>query len=356
MKQSIVLILTMAMLMSCSNKKAPFDYSTLPSEWTMLANPNKDGYVVCDEADKLTIEDNKLTHWYIAAGEKWELEIINSYQKGDTVIFNVKSSDDYKREFKFIWSDKDAGIAEWIFDKNDFGTFASNEKLSEFPKVNCSHDDEDTTPIVAENKSKDPEDLIRSDETIFSKISGDLNNDGEDDCVIITKQTKEDAAFVKNQFDDIVDRNRRGILIAFKKGEYYNTVLAIPDCFSSENEDGGVYFAPELHVEIVKGNLRIHYGHGRYGWWRYTFRYRNNDFELIGYDQSDNRGPVTESRSSINFLTKKMQTLTNTNPDADGGEEVFDERWDDIVVKHLVKLVDIKDFDEFSASECYTGK
>jgi hypothetical protein len=208
-----------------------------------------------------------------------------------------------------------------------------------------------------ETQSKNSKNLVRSDETILEEIFGDLNNDGEDDCVIITKQTKKEAMSVKNQFDEEVDRNRRGIVIAFKEGEYYNTILAIPDCFSSENEDGGVYFAPELSVEILKGNLKIHYGHGRYGWWQYLFRYRNNNFELIGYDGFSHRGPIMQNGVSINFLTKKQQTLTNTNLDAeDESEEVIEETWQNITISNLVKLIDIKDFDEFSVSDYYTEK
>ena len=29
------------------------------------------------------------------------------------------------------------------------------------------------------------------------------------------------------------------------------------DCFSSENEDGGVYYPPELWIEFEKGNLIV---------------------------------------------------------------------------------------------------
>ena len=193
------------------------------------------------------------------------------------------------------------------------------------------------------SKSENPEDLVCSDETILEKIFGDLNNDGEEDCVIITKQTKKDVASVRNQFDEKADRNRRGILIAFKEGKYYHTFLTIPDCFSSENEDGGVYFAPDMGVGIEKGNLFVMYGHGRYGWWQYIFRYRNNNFELIGYDSSENRGPITEKITSINFLTKKKQTKININPDPDPEseeEEVFEETWQDIVISNRVKLID----------------
>ena len=358
-KISIILSVFALIASSCGNKKKSFDYSTLPTEWTELSfeKDDDDRFFVCEEATELIIEGNKLTFLYISVGEKWELEISNSYQIGDTVVFNVKSSDE-NRELKLVW--RKEGTAEWIYDGEGL-IFVPNEKLSEFPKVKCSYDDGYIKIINVETKSKNPEDLVRSDETIFSddrisgKIFGDLNNDGEKDCVIITKQTKQ-SAFVTDESRGELDRNRRGIVIAFKNGEYYETAFAIPDCFLSENEDGGVYFPPELDVEIKNGNLIIRYLHGRYGQWEYIFRYQNGNFELIGYNESNDRGPVVESIVSINFLTKKKQTLLNTNPDPDSeGETVFEETWQDIGISNLVKLTDI-DFGEFSVSDSYVEK
>jgi hypothetical protein len=181
---------------------------------------------------------------------------------------------------------------------------------------------------------------------IFEEIYGDLNKDGVDDCVLIIKDTNKEN-FVNDEYRGELDRNRRGIVILFGKGGYYEVVLENKDCFSSENEDGGVYFAPELSVEITKkGSLCIHYAHGRYGWWRYTFRYQNNDFELIGFDNSSDRGPVTEGMTSINFLTKKKKVSINTNADAESGEEQFEVTWEDIGIESLVKLSEIGDFDD----------
>jgi hypothetical protein len=362
MKKTVIILSVFALIASsCGNKKVPFDYSTLPAQWTVLIHleGEGEGYAVCDEVEELIIiEGNTLTRLYPVAGAKWELEIVESYQAGDTIVLNVKDSEGKEKfDLKIVWLDKERGIAEWIDDYSPNNTFVTNENLSDFPKVRCGYNDEGLSYIDnIERKSKNPEDFVRSDEIIFEKIFGDLNNDGKEDCVIITKQTRKNA-FVTDEYRGELDRNRRGIIIAFNEGEYYHTVLTIPDCFPSENEDGGVYFAPELFVEILKGNLRIHYGHGRYGWWQYTFRYRNNDFELIGYDQSNNRGPVMESRISINFLTKKQQTLTNTNPEAeDESEEVTEETWQDIVINNLVKLTDIRDFSEFNVNSCYIAK
>ena len=53
----------------------------------------------------------------------------------------------------------------------------------------------------------------------------------------------------------MVDRNRRGIIILFTEKDGYKLASKNYNCFSSENEDGGNYFSPELWVEERKGNL-----------------------------------------------------------------------------------------------------
>jgi hypothetical protein len=185
---------------------------------------------------------------------------------------------------------------------------------------------------------------------IFEKINGDLNKDGIEDCVLVIKGT-DTSKVVTDEYRGKLDRNRRGIIVLFDKKDHYELAVKNYDCFSSENEDGGVYFPPELTIEIKKGNLFINYGHGRYGYWQYTFRHQNSDFELIGYDESSDRGPVVDSKTSINFLTKKKQRKVNTNENAEGGDEAFKETWKSINVKRLIKLSEIKDFDELDMTE-----
>ena len=182
---------------------------------------------------------------------------------------------------------------------------------------------------------------------VYEEIQGDLNKDGIDDLIWIIKDTQE-GMIVESRFDDIVDRNRRGMVVLLGSKNGYKLAFENKNCFSSENEDGGVYFAPELWMEVEKGNLYIHYAHGRYGYWQYVFRYTDKDFELIGYDESNNFGPVINSQTSINFLTKKKKTLTNTNLDADSGEEVFEEKWEDISLEHRMRLSEITNFDELN--------
>ena len=188
-----------------------------------------------------------------------------------------------------------------------------------------------------------PADIIPSGYAEFERYVGDLNNDGLEDCVLMIKKTDPEY-IVTDRFGDQVDRNRRGIIVLLNTGKSYQLADQNLDCFSSENEDGGVYFPPDLWIEINDNKMYVHYGHGRYGYWKYTFRYQNSGFELIGYDSSSNQGPIVNRITSINFLTKKK--LVKENVSEDDNEEVFKETWDTIEIDDLIQLSDIKDFDE----------
>ena len=156
--------------------------------------------------------------------------------------------------------------------------------------------------------------------------------------------------FVNDIDHGTLDRNRRGLIVLSNKAGYFEPIVKNYTCFSSENEDGGVYFPPELFIDIKKGNLYIGYSHGRYGHWQFTFRGQGSDFELIGYDEA-NGGAVIENDLSINFLSKKKLTRVNSNEDAQGGDEDFTETWQSIHIDQLIKLSEIKDFDELNVSE-----
>jgi hypothetical protein len=192
---------------------------------------------------------------------------------------------------------------------------------------------------------QDPMDYIPKGMVLFDKISGDLNKDGIADLVLMIKGTDK-SMFVQDEYRGELDRNRRGILVLFKHKDGYELVSKNRDCFSSENEEGGVYYPPELSLDIRKGKLYVEYRHGRYGYWTYTFRYQKGDFELIGYDSTSTFGPVVDKERSINFLTKRKQEKVNTNKLAESGEEVFKETWKDIKLDKMIKLSEIKDFDE----------
>lgn len=198
---------------------------------------------------------------------------------------------------------------------------------------------------VVPRTAKSPIDFVPAGYVVFQKIQGDLNKDNQMDAVLIIKGTDK-TKFVKNTGGEIVDRNRRGIIIAFKNHGHYELMLVNRDCFSSENEDGGVYFPPELSFSIEKGNLIFHYAGGRYGYSDYVFRYQNFDFDLIGYDDSEDSGPLVENFVSINFLTKKMLKKDNLNQDPDADDK-FKETWSKFALSKPIKLREIADFDNF---------
>ncbi|WP_238586840.1 hypothetical protein [Chryseobacterium sp. Leaf405] len=231
--------------------------------------------------------------------------------------------------------------------------------------VGCKDSKKDQLPPAAKNETlsvekaiedhieigskKKPADFLPKEYILFEEVYGDLNNDGLKDCILIIKATDKENIIVDENRGKL-DRNRRGIIVLLKtKNDNYRLIVENDNCFSSENEEGGVYYAPELMVYAEKGNLFVHYAHGRYGYWKYTFRLKGADFQLIGYDASDNHGPVVNNETSINYLTGKKQYKENTNPNADSGEEVFEESWSKIPAQKPIMLSEIKDFDEFEA-------
>lgn len=201
---------------------------------------------------------------------------------------------------------------------------------------------------TAVETKQNPTDFLPKGYTLFETIKGDLNNDQLEDCVYIIKATDK-SRIIKDNKGNPLDQNRRGIIVVFNKNGHYELATKNYDCFASENEDGGVYFAPDLSVDIKNNTLLIHYGHGRYGYWQYRFRYHNSDFELISYLSSDG-APVIRSETSIDFVSKIKQEKVNTNPNAVGGDEVFTTTSKTIAINKLIQLSEIKGFDELDMS------
>lgn len=202
-----------------------------------------------------------------------------------------------------------------------------------------------TTTYAQVNLSENLVDFLPKGYVVVEEIVGDLNKDGLDDQIWIIQSTDE-KLFVEDEFRGTLNHNPRGIVIGIQKEGTYEVALKNYTCFPSDNEDRGVYYAPDLSFKIEKGNLYVIFDHGRYGSSKYTFRYQHSDFELIGHDQSDNFGPVVAREISINFMTRKKLERENTFTNKEGDDEVFKETWKTIKVDRLIKLSEIKDFRE----------
>jgi hypothetical protein len=233
--------------------------------------------------------------------------------------------------------------------------------------VSCSEtkkkDNEERIPEINSNNSKikretekeldikdNPKDFVPKNFKICETVKGDLNKDGKEDVVILIKETLK-SGFQKDQWEEnIVDKNRRGLIVLLAKKEGYTEYAKNLTCFSSEFEDGGVYYPPELLIEIKRGSLFLNYAHGRYGYWHYQFKIQNNELLLIGYESTETQGPMIKYKTSINFLTKRklmQENIAQEEYDPENGvEETFKDTWSDIKISKLVKLSEVKDFDE----------
>jgi len=208
-----------------------------------------------------------------------------------------------------------------------------------------------TTKLLGQNeKMINLKDILPNGYVVIEQIIGDLNKDGNNDCILLIKG-KDTNKIVEDEYRGKLDLNRRGIIVLLNKNKKYELFLKNLDCFSSGNEESGVYSAPELSIEIKKGNLCIHYGHGRYGYWRLLFRFNKLDFELIQYEVVYSNGPVINKVVSINFLNRTKLEKENINENADcSGKEIFKTTYKKIKVVKLLKLSEIKDFDTLDLS------
>lgn len=186
--------------------------------------------------------------------------------------------------------------------------------------------------------------LVPAGFVVVERVLGDLNRDDLEDVVLVVKATAR-TGHVFDEWHGWQDRNRRGLIIAFREGDRFRKVLENRKCFSSENEDGGLDFPPELSVKIKGGSLLMHYEYFRYGHWTYKFQFRNNDFEMIGYDAAAHQGPTLLSELSVNFLTNQVRVRWNIAPPGDEKERL-QETWAKLPLPRPPKLKAVQDFDE----------
>ena len=198
-------------------------------------------------------------------------------------------------------------------------------------------------------QKKNPSKFLPKGYTLYEKHFGDLNNDGQKDCILIIKG-KDKKNIVVNSFEKKVDRNRRGIIVLLNKNGKYYLAAKNYACFYSENEEGYGYYAPQLFIEILEGKLDVKFKHGKYGFWSYTFKYQNAVFDLIDYHSTSLTGPVMNSTTTIDFVSKYKLFIENTNDEAEGNDEIFQDTMSDVKIDKLIKLSEIIAFEELDMS------
>lgn len=132
-------------------------------------------------------------------------------------------------------------------------------------------------------------------------IKGDLNGDGRDDAVIVIEKNEPEV----DEYD--FEFYRRAMLIAFNNGNN-GFDLSIKTEIRDANS-GGVWGDPYDGITIENGDLTLaYYGGSNYRWYyRYVFRFIDDEWYLIGYTEGNYfTGDTTMEDAdefSYNYLT-----------------------------------------------------
>ena len=174
--------------------------------------------------------------------------------------------------------------------------------------------------------SQNEMDFVPKNWKIIAKAEGDLNTDKIADLVLVIEDTKKKNVVSNDGLGaSTLNTNQRLLLVLFKNSnnKFYldeKNKINIPSEGNLENSCLEDPFLSSKGIEITKGLLKLSL---RYwlscGSWEmnvndYTFRLKNNQFELIGYDTfSLHRASGEINESSYNFLTKKKSITTGKN-------------------------------------------
>ena len=190
---------------------------------------------------------------------------------------------------------------------------------------------------------------------LYDAIKDDLNKDGIEDVVVVTQETfKEkfmpfsdgcDESTKDDKWCQIVNKNRRGVVILLSNGDKYEAVVTKRDIFESPNEDGGAYFPPELVVEIKNSELKFFYSYGKYGYWEYIFALDGKDFKLVRYFSSDNNGPKPEHIVQMDFINHRLEKSANLL--YQGNEEY--KRYEECIEKYK-SLNDVQEEEDYDGT------
>ena len=190
---------------------------------------------------------------------------------------------------------------------------------------------------------------------LYDAIKGDLNKDGIEDVAVVTQETFKDKFLPFSEGCDestkddkwcqIVNKNRRGVVILLSNGDKYEAVVTKRDIFESPHEDGGAYDPPELAVEIENSELKFFYRHGKYGYWVYVFALDGKDFRLVKYFSSVNNGPMSEYIVQMDFVNHRLDKSVNLL--YPGNKEY--KRYEECIEKYK-SLYDVQEEDDYDGT------
>lgn len=160
---------------------------------------------------------------------------------------------------------------------------------------------------------------------LLTSATGDLNQDGIDDAVLVLEETnRKNLRKNDNLGAPELNLNPRRLLVLFGKPDGYQKILSRDRILPSEHNAESTCLADPLMesggISITGGKLIIELGMWlSCGSWgvsqeKYTLRYENERFRLIGADYRDStRNTGEASETSINFLTGKIKYTHGMN-------------------------------------------
>ncbi|MBR5433095.1 MAG: hypothetical protein IK117_01505 [Bacteroidales bacterium] len=148
--------------------------------------------------------------------------------------------------------------------------------------------------------------------------------------------------FEKDDFDSTktYNRNPRGVLLVKNTGFGYKIITQNLDFLDSGEENGGVYFAPELSIGVSQKKLIIDYNHGRYGNWGYEYSFNGTDFIVSNrYSNASSSGIAEDiTRLCINF-TEKIITYSHIINEDECMENDVDAKYHTIIIPFSTNVI-----------------
>jgi hypothetical protein len=183
--------------------------------------------------------------------------------------------------------------------------------------------------------------------------NGDISGDGRDDLAMVVRQA--DPAFVlaNNGFGvPQLDTNPRVLIVALGSPAGFRLTVSnhrlvprheIPTRSDPFGEDGG--------LAIERGSLKISlFSFANMGGWdmgttQFTFRWRGNSLQLIGYDRGNvKRNSGDTSDLSVNFLNRRVKE-SHGRIDSDKSDVV---RWHRLKRSAIPTIDQIDDWESFN--------
>lgn len=170
--------------------------------------------------------------------------------------------------------------------------------------------------LVKEQLTNKFKPFLSSKETVLDTAIADFNKDGLNDLAMVTEDSSNDE---QNRSLIIFSNTANGFTIAAKS----KAAVLCKTC-------GGVFGDPYAGISFNKNILNIyHYGGSNWKWTNnFTFRFQNNQWELIGISNDSffsgedcnglGAGNAGQNLKEVNFSTKKVHIIktkdTNCKP------------------------------------------